>query len=324
MSYNQSLNILINARLNTTSATQIIKTQTKQIEQAINRTPIQLKIETSVGMKDNVSKITSDYKKMFSGLMKDFDMIQNSYNKQLFSNFNKDLGIGNVAKSAKESAKIFESAFASGNITEKMRQLNPEITKVNNSIKGLGEESQQSAQSFGSMLKKFTEWYLLAGFVTGVIDKIKDSFKFINEQSKVFTNLQMEMTNTNLVFSEITGTANNFATTMGNTTDNVMKAIGVFSTYTSTMDEVLQKSKAAVILSNLTGRNIEQTADDLMGTMAQFNLAAEDSMHVVDIIASTGRNLQMDYPKALQEISSGLRTVGSVAKESKVPIRFVA
>jgi TP901 family phage tail tape measure protein len=319
-----SLNILINARLNTTSATQIIKTQTKQIEQAINRTPIQLKIETSVGMKDNVNKITSDYKKMFSGLMKDFDMIQNSYNKQLFSNFNKDLGIGNVAKSAKESAKIFENAFSSGNITEKMRQLNPEITKVNNSIKGLGEESQKSAQSFGSMLIKFTEWYLLAGFVTGVIDKIKDSFKFINEQSKVFTNLQMEMTNTNLVFSEITNTANNYGLVMGTTTDKVMKAIGVFSTYTSTMDDVLLKSKAAIILSNITGQNIEQTSDSLMGTMAQYGLSADSAMHVADIITSTARMLSLDYPRGIQEISEGLRTVGSVAKSSKVSIESLS
>jgi len=86
--------------------------------------------------------------------------------------------------------------------------------------------------------------------VMGALHKMQEAFTFMSEQSKLFTNLQMEMTNTNLVFGDITATANEFATAMGSTTDKVMKAISVFGTYTSTIEDVLEKSKLYLEMDN--------------------------------------------------------------------------
>lgn len=178
---------------------------------------------------------------------------------------------------------------------------------------GLGE-------AFKIAMERFPIWMAASTVFFQTVRKIGEAFSFTLEQTKLFTNLQMEMTNTNLVFGEITEQANEFALSMGATSDEVMKAISVFGTYNSTLDEVLEKTQAAVILSNITGNSMGQSADELMATIAQFRLNADDALHVVDMISSVARNLQVDFPKAVAEVSLGMRTVGAVAKESGVSI----
>jgi len=178
---------------------------------------------------------------------------------------------------------------------------------------GLGEATSVA-------LQRFPLWIAVSTLVMSSLHKLQESFEFMSGQSKLFTNLQLEMSNTNLVFSEITNTANTFATEMGATTDTVMKAIAVFGTYTSTIDEVLTKSRSAVTLSNITGQGIEQTSDELMGVMTQYKITADGIEGVTDSILGAARMLQLDFPKAVSEISSGLRTVGSVAKDAGMDI----
>jgi len=178
---------------------------------------------------------------------------------------------------------------------------------------GLGEATSVA-------LQRFPLWIAVSTLVMSSLHKLQESFEFMSGQSKLFTNLQLEMSDTNLVFSEITNTANKFATEMGATTDTVMKAIAVFGTYTSTIDEVLTKSRSAVTLSSITGQGIEQTSDELMGVMTQYRLTANEITGVTDSILGAARMLQLDFPKGVAEISSGLRTVGSVAKDAGLNI----
>lgn len=198
--------------------------------------------------------------------------------------------------------------------------LRTRVSQVSSEFKNVNKDGYSFTEMLELSIKKFVLWGLGTSVVMQSLHKIQEGFSFIIEQSKIFTNLQMEMTDVNLSFKGVTDAANQYADAMSTTTDTVMKAIGVFSTYTSTMDEVLEKSKAALVLSNITGQGIEQTSDALMGTMAQYKLGAEDAMHVADIITSTARMLSMDYPRGIQEISEGLRTVGSVARESGATI----
>ena len=57
-----------------------------------------------------------------------------------------------------------------------------------------------------------------------------------------------------------------------------------------------------------------------MGILTQYQLTAKDINSVTDSVLGASRNLQMDFPKAVSEISSGLRTVGSVAKEAGLSV----
>jgi len=58
-----------------------------------------------------------------------------------------------------------------------------------------------------------------------------------------------------------------------------------------------------------------------MAAQTQFKLGSNELINVVNTYASVARNLQVDFPKALGELSSGLKFVGTVAAEAKIPLQ---
>lgn len=202
-------------------------------------------------------------------------------------------------------------------------QLTNDFKRLKFEIDGLAKSNlNQITHDMNNALEKFPLWIAVSTAVMGAIHKVGEAIEFVREQSELFTNFQMEMTGTTITFDSLTGKANSFAEAMSSTTSEVSKAIAVFGTYTSTMDEVLEKSEAAVIMSNISGKNIEETADDISSALNQFQLSAEDSMMIVDTIAGTARMLQVDYPKAIQEMSNGLKNFGSVAQSQGTNVQF--
>lgn len=245
------------------------------------------------------------------------------------------IGAGKIFEKSSVQAELSTLTTMLNSVGQKggasIAQVNAQMSKFRTTVaqagfdtKQLNKETNSYLGNLGMVIKKFLDWQIVATLVMQPIHKFQEAVKYIENMNAAFTTLQMEMTDAHLIFEDVLKTANNYALAMGTTTAKTIEAMQVFSTYTSTMDEVLEKSQAAIILSNITGQNISQTSDELMGTMAQFKLGAEDSLHVVDVIAGSARLLQMDYPKAIKEIASGLNTVGTVAKESKVPIELLS
>ena len=155
--------------------------------------------------------------------------------------------------------------------------------------------------SFGESIQvaayKMGIWLGVGNLIFGVISQLKESLVFLSDMNQGFTNMSLEMTDINLNFNEITQSANNYAIAMGTTTTAVMRGLEVFSTYNSTLEESIKKTQAAAIMSNITGQSMTDSADQLMGTLSQYRLGAEDALGIVDTIASVARNLQVDFPK---------------------------
>ena len=89
---------------------------------------------------------------------------------------------------------------------------------------GLNQTSKQ-VMSLGDAIKtagnKFSIWIGMSTLVMGALHKIQESFSYTLEQTKLFTNLQMEMTNQNLKFNEVTQSALDYARAMGTTSSEV-------------------------------------------------------------------------------------------------------
>lgn len=227
--------------------------------------------------------------------------------------------LSNGMQQVTQTYKLNESQTMS--VSGNYNALAGQMDSLSTSTGNLANRQIGLSEAFRVAISRFPVWIAASTLIMGSLHKLSEAFDFMLEESRMFTNLQLEMTNTSLVFSEITNTANQFADAMGSTTEKVMKAISVFGTYTSTIDEVLTKSKSAVTLANITGEGVEQTSDELMGILSQFKLGAGDITNITDSLLGSARNLQMDFPKAVAEVSSGLRTVGSVAKEAGLSVQ---
>lgn len=269
-------------------------------------------LQTAQNKSANNSKSTQDIEMMVNRWTNALKQMQVGKDKVF-----KNVGVQGDLSVVNQAINNFKSGTGTVNqVTMAMNNLKTSVKQVGDNFRNTNKDGY----SFGAMIelavKKVAVWAVSTQLIYGSLRQLKEGFDFIKESSAAFTTLQMEMTDTNLVFKDVLTSANDYANALGSTTSQVMKAIGVFSTYTSTMDEVLSKSKSATVLSNLTGQSIESQADDIMGIMSQFRVASGDSMYVADTLAATARTLAIDYPKAIQELSSGVRSAGSVAKES--------
>ena len=123
-----ALGLTLRAGIDVTQSTTNIKRQSEQIQQELNKTPMQLRIEMNTGvLKQQAVEVTKEYQKMFSNLMKQYDTIQNAYWKQFWGNFNQDIGIGTTNSSAKAVSSVFQPIF-----DEEDRALEIQKAKVKN------------------------------------------------------------------------------------------------------------------------------------------------------------------------------------------------
>jgi len=182
-----------------------------------------------------------------------------------------------------------------------------QISIVNSRVQTFGETIARAAT-------KMMVWLGVGTIIFGAIQQIKDALNFIKDMDYTFTTLQMEMTNTVLDFKELTTSANKFAISMGSSTQNVAEAIKVFGNYNNTISETMNRSKAAVIMSNLTGDSIKNSSSAILAVQMQFKMSADSALHIVDVFSGVARNLQIDYGDAMKEVANGIERVGSVAE----------
>ncbi len=148
-----------------------------------------------------------------------------------------------------------------------------------------------------------------------VIHEVTNALEFMTEQAKSYTTVEMEMMQNAPDFKDFTQQTNQMAQAFSSTTQNVQEAVTVFANYNQTLEQTLQRTQAAIILANLTGQSIKDSSNAILGMTQQFGLSSEQSLHMVDILSSTSRQLLISFPQALQEVASGIQKVGSVADQ---------
>ena len=68
------------------------------------------------------------------------------------------------------------------------------------------------------------------------------------------------------------------------------------------VEEIKKLSEPTLILSNLTGFDASTVADDIQAVTQQFEISAEESMHIADVYDQISRNISVDYSKILELI----------------------
>lgn len=346
---NGSLSGQIKATINLIVDKAKIAQDAKQIKDIINQnlfsSPINANVQISgAGLQNIKQQIESTKAKINVGLdsnvLPEIKKIQEQFNSL------KNLG-GTIDFSKSKLLPDFEMAgskvtsLSNGirNITQEYKINDNQVLRVNgsyNTLKGtldnistttenLRNKNINLTESINQALTKFPLWFGVSTAFVAALNQMKDAISYTIETNSIFTSLRMEMTDTALNFKEINKSALEFANQMGSTGDAVLRAIGIFGNYNSTLEQTLERSKAAILLSNLTGQSIQESADELLGTLTQYNMKEMgDSLKVVDLLSSVARNMMTDYPEAIKEVAKGINTVGSTAREAGVSVQSLA
>lgn len=272
----------------------VAKTETQKFIEKYGKTPIQLKIETATGVAtQEMTKAAKSYEKIWEkaffkqrqDALQAATAINNAYSKQFFSNFNTSLGIGNVAKSAKDSADVFQNLFTqSNNAARGLSSVENQTLKLNPEIKALGANTEKSAQSLTSIIGKFSQWYLIAGLVTTTIGTLKSSITTIYDIDTAITNLKKvsEELGTTVGIKEFTKDMNDMAIEVGHSTTAAIESVADFKRLGYTLQEAQTLARQALIYSNVSDQNIADATQSIISTLKGFSMSVDDVSHVID------------------------------------------
>jgi len=224
---------------------------------------------------------------------------------------------GNINKDAERALE---------KIKTDINELNVSTPDLNNKMKQLGIRfssiKQESAQAGTVMtrmfenLVKFLRFYLVAGTFVKLISELKKGIDTVKDLDAAITNMKITMNLTDSEFDRMTVSSQKLAKELGSTVKEVLGAAKTFANMNESIDAILEKTRANIILSNLSGSGIDETVDAIQGIMNQFELLEKDSMRIADTLTFISANLAMDFSKGIREITDGIKNSGSMAKEA--------
>lgn len=169
-------------------------------------------------------------------------------------------------------------------VNNKMKQFSLGMKEVElnakNSSKAIKNTKQDSIAFFEDLSRsafKFTEWYLLAGAVTGIIGLFKDMPKIVSEIDKSLTEINKVLDLSKERMNSLSKEATQLGIAYGKTTIEVLGAIGAFAK--AGMDEETSKifSKLALLLGNVGDMSIEASQEMLIAANAGYQLGNDYS-----------------------------------------------
>lgn len=298
-------NIVLNGKVDAQSVNKSLK----EIEKEIN--PINLKVKTS-GTKgtEDISGETSSSKnidiqfKKATRATEDFNTkLKNlkttgGLTKDQFNDFSNKLTDLNSQLNAND---ITIEDFNDG-----MHSLKNEVSEASTATKAMG-------QSITDIVKKFTQWYLISGMVTGAINAIKSIVTITLDLDKAFTSIQMVTGYNAEQIKSLKKEYIDLAKTLGVTVDTVTSAADEWLRAGLNVEDTTKALTASIVLSKVAQMESAEATEYLVAIMNGYNLEANqllsvvDKLSAIDVVAATS---SAELAQALSQSAQSAQLAG--------------
>lgn len=208
-----------------------------------------------------------------------------------------------MSSEAKAKIKAYYAEIESGNPSMSLDKIHGEILKIYNAEVEAGRAGRTLWDTM-----KHSGFHQIAAQMAGmigvydVINIFKQGANTLKEFDDGLTKISytMDMTKSQLdgLGKSVLETANDIDSSI----DNAMQVSQIYANMNTSAEEIKKLSEPTLILSNLTGFDASTVADDIQAVTQQFEISAEESMHIADVYDQISRNISVDYSKILELI----------------------
>ena len=222
-----------------------------------------------------------------------------------------------MSSEAKAKIKAYYSEIESGNPSMSLDKIHGEILKIYNAE----VEAGRAGRTLWDTLKN-SGFHQIAAQMAGmvgvydVINIFRDGINTLKEFDDSLTKISYTMDMTKSQLDNLGNSVLDMASDMKSSIDDAMQVAQIYANMQTSAEEIQKLSEPTLILSNLSGFDASTVADDIQAASQQFDIAAEDSMHIADVYDYISRNIQVDYSKGLESMAEGLQVAGSTAKQA--------
>lgn len=195
-------------------------------------------------------------------------------------------------------------------------QLGTSVRTAQNEITRLNGVADSVGTTFAKDTSKLFLWAAAAEAIYTPLRAFKQGVQDAIDLNNILTQTATAMNTTVGQLGAITTGAQQMSQAMGANITDVLQIMHVYANVNETADSIIKKTKADVILSNLTGMNGQETTNVLQGVQQQFKMTDDQLIHVDDALTKIAANLRVNYQTAIKEIGEGVKTAGTMAEQS--------
>lgn len=286
--------------------------------------------------------VKKEYDALLSASIKFMSKIENASDlKSLDSSFNaQDVSqLKDAMQEFANSASNGEATLISFNAAEKtatyqikdakgqLQELHIEYDKGTNSLGryvGAVKEAQSGFQKFvGGLKGKFKgvlQYVMSFGSFYQMLSVIKKGITYVKEIDTALTELKKVTDETDETYLRFLKTMSQTGAEIGATVANLTNMAASWARLGYSIKEAGDLAKSTAVLLNVSEfTDADKASEALISTMQAYGYAAEDSMHVVDILNEVGNNFAISsdgIATALQDSASSLMAAGNNLEQS--------
>lgn len=222
-----------------------------------------------------------------------------------------------MSSESKAKIKAYYAEIESGNPSISLDKIHGEILKIYNAE----VEAGRAGRTLWDTLKN-SGFHQIAAQMAGmigvydIINIFKQGANTLKEFDDGLTKISYTMDMTKSQLDNLGNSVLDMASNMKSSIDDAMQVAQIYANMQTSAEEIQRLSEPTLILSNLSGFDSSTIADDIQAVTQQFDILAEDSMHIADVYDYISRNIAVDYSKGLNAMAEGLQVAGSTAKQA--------
>ncbi len=205
------------------------------------------------------------------------------------------------------------------NYVKQFRSIQNEAIRTGNIGKTFGDKIKTAWEKFGG-------WSLATKSLMLAWKEFKEGVQFVRELDDALTDVAYTSNVSETQLKNLGNSAVGMAKDLSASAKNVLEAVKIYSTAKATADDILRKSKPAIILSNVSGMSGAESSKTIQTSLNQFELedTEEALMDIVDTLEYTSSQLNYDFTEGMKQITEGIEASGSVAKNAGLDMQEYA
>lgn len=219
-----------------------------------------------------------------------------------------------MAKAGKTAGSSFSKnlsqSLSNANVNKQFTSLNNSIAQTNKNLNNINVHGLNNV--VGAVTKYFSAYRVVAAG----LQQIKNGFNDVRVVDDALTNISYTMGASESQLQNFGKQAIQMAQDLHTSAKTVLEASTLYANANETLESIMEKSKTATMLSNVTGMSGEKSAKTLQSIMNQFDLTQDDLLMISDTLQSVSQSMAYDFSSGIAEISNGISASGSVAKDA--------
>lgn len=202
--------------------------------------------------------------------------------------------------------------------SDKMKEFNERFLEIrSNALKSLRTIGAHFKRSALQLARMYLSWYRIISYIRQGVQEV---IKMDTALTKMSYTMNVTEDQLKSMSADMISMAKNLATSVS----NVEQIYQIYANLKTTQEELEKTAMPTAILSNLASVDASTAADQIQGVLNQFELMADDTMHIVDVYDKISANIKVDYSKGIAGMADAVQQVGNFANQAGLSFEQLA